>query len=944
MFEAFMHPWSMIAGAALVSAPIVIHLINRMRFKRVRWAAMEFLLKAQKRMRRKMIIEQLLLLLLRCLLVLLAGLLLGRFLGFDPFGGKESRATAHVAILDDSPSMADFWRNESDGQMTTSFRQATRLLSEQIAPAAAQASTPQSITVLRSSDLAGRQKKFNFTRVNGDTGPAIRNEFAAYAPTTVRVSLVDALRKAKESLDAETEKDLNRVVHVLSDFRAIDWAQDGEPIRAAMKDLAAANVKVHLIDVAHPYRRDDKKAPLYHENVGITELTPRARVVAKDQAVEFVVKVKNFGGTELKDVRTVVLVNGDENRGQSLFIPTLLANQETALTFNLQFNQTGTAQKPLDAFNLVTARLELNEAGGLEADNVRHTVVEVRDRLGVLFIEGRPEFRDKKEGDGLYLRRMLNDSFGGLRLASGTVRDLEAQDLRSFSSVYLLNVPSVSEPAAKKLEEYVRGGGGLGVFLGPDVKPADYNKVLYKDGGGVFPVPLPEKPTDESTEDQKFVRRFGAFNMKILPRSPAVREHPAVRPMFSDELGRLVKVNEIEALFYKVFVDRYWPVSRIGKWKEDRSVQELFCLPNEKGIDTQEAAVIALLNRLPVNEPKYEKYKKYLDKLKGDIRTTVSNPNPMSLLSQKLDWLLCDQTNGGDESEPVLREFWSQPEMADLRADMVRQRDAVKYGDPLYLAKQFGRGRVTAVLTTAGEGWNEWASGNKDSQSCFVAVMAEMQRYLAGGGSEDNLTTGSDFRLTLDQARYKPTVQRTRLTFDGGKDNKPQPGQSAVVVNDLGEQPLEAVGDGLLLKYNEATVPGAYLFTLTRLKGPDGGPGDAAEQTETVAYPFNVDAAREGDLRRVTRDDVAQYAEKVPMHSPDDAGWLDELKQKTTDLSSTRWLYLVILLVLVVEQAMAVRLSYHGRSNDLEAHAPTAAAVVGRQQAARPEPEPAGVA
>ena len=36
-----------IAGA-LVSAPIIIHLINRMRFKRIRWAAMEFLLTAER--------------------------------------------------------------------------------------------------------------------------------------------------------------------------------------------------------------------------------------------------------------------------------------------------------------------------------------------------------------------------------------------------------------------------------------------------------------------------------------------------------------------------------------------------------------------------------------------------------------------------------------------------------------------------------------------------------------------------------------------------------------------------------------------------------------------------------------------------------------------------------------------------------------------------------
>src|SRR5918994_1642242 len=108
MSELFLNPWSMAAGAALINSPIIIHLINRIRYRRVRWAAMEFLLKAQRRMRRKLILQQLLLLLLRVLIVLLIGLLVGRFLGFD-MTGKENRSTAHLVILDDTPSAADGW-------------------------------------------------------------------------------------------------------------------------------------------------------------------------------------------------------------------------------------------------------------------------------------------------------------------------------------------------------------------------------------------------------------------------------------------------------------------------------------------------------------------------------------------------------------------------------------------------------------------------------------------------------------------------------------------------------------------------------------------------------------------------------------------------------------------------------------------------------------------
>src|SRR5882724_534180 len=107
--EFFLNPWAMVAGGALISAPILIHLINRMRFKKLRWAAMEFLLKSQKRNRRRLIIEQLLLLLLRCLLILMAGLLLSRFIGCtNAVGGSyEQKSVLHVVILDDTLSMLD---------------------------------------------------------------------------------------------------------------------------------------------------------------------------------------------------------------------------------------------------------------------------------------------------------------------------------------------------------------------------------------------------------------------------------------------------------------------------------------------------------------------------------------------------------------------------------------------------------------------------------------------------------------------------------------------------------------------------------------------------------------------------------------------------------------------------------------------------------------------
>src|SRR5215218_2439862 len=74
--------WGFVAGGlGAMSIPIIIHILNRRRFKTVTWAAMEFLLRAMKKNRRRLRFEQWLLLATRCLLVLLLGMALARPMG-----------------------------------------------------------------------------------------------------------------------------------------------------------------------------------------------------------------------------------------------------------------------------------------------------------------------------------------------------------------------------------------------------------------------------------------------------------------------------------------------------------------------------------------------------------------------------------------------------------------------------------------------------------------------------------------------------------------------------------------------------------------------------------------------------------------------------------------------------------------------------------------------
>jgi len=104
----FMHPWLFAGGAAAVSVPVIIHLLNRRRFKIVEWAAMKFLRESVRKNRRRIRLEELILLLLRCLALFLLAVAVSRFIGCAPPAALPIAArvqTTHVFVLDDSVSM-----------------------------------------------------------------------------------------------------------------------------------------------------------------------------------------------------------------------------------------------------------------------------------------------------------------------------------------------------------------------------------------------------------------------------------------------------------------------------------------------------------------------------------------------------------------------------------------------------------------------------------------------------------------------------------------------------------------------------------------------------------------------------------------------------------------------------------------------------------------------
>ena len=90
-----------IAGLIAAAGPVIIHLLNRRRYRVVPWAAMDFLREALQRNRRILTLRDLLLLALRTLAVLLVGVYQAALTGI------YSAALYRFAVQGDAPAGFD---------------------------------------------------------------------------------------------------------------------------------------------------------------------------------------------------------------------------------------------------------------------------------------------------------------------------------------------------------------------------------------------------------------------------------------------------------------------------------------------------------------------------------------------------------------------------------------------------------------------------------------------------------------------------------------------------------------------------------------------------------------------------------------------------------------------------------------------------------------------
>ncbi|MFB3065695.1 MAG: BatA domain-containing protein [Planctomycetota bacterium] len=523
---SFIHP-ALLGGLALGAVPIIIHILNRRRFKTMDWAAMDFLLKAAVRNRRRVRLENLILLAIRVLIVLLLVLAVTRpFTEGSSFAGMfgSQGAVERIFLFDDSHSMRAGVGN------TSAFQRGKELLKSTITTLNRQHS-PDRVTVMLGSSPRSGDRRITRVAVAGGHAERMLKQISAMRVSEGTFKLVDAIESL---LEEEAEQSSPRGLHVLSDFRRRDWTtSDGELRPEVLQVLArfAQSGEVHLADLGG--------API--QNVAVTKLVTKQRAVISGVPATYVATIRNYGPDVIKaNELSVEFDFGGGRRAAAKNAEPIQPRQE----IQIKKEWTLRSARP----TAVSASVPTDVLPG---DGTRRIVVNARRAMRFLLVDGEPS-PEAYRGESDYLAAALvapGEEPSGIEVEVVAEHSFTGRELEEFDGVFLCNVYRLDRDSIERLEAFVRGGGGLVFFLGDQVDPLLYNATFYGVGteAGKHLLPLPLGEVEGSTENYVHftppgvdhpVLRFLRGMPDLLFRTIAIRYYMRTEPGASDGEGK----------------------------------------------------------------------------------------------------------------------------------------------------------------------------------------------------------------------------------------------------------------------------------------------------------------------------------------------------------------------------------------------------------------------
>ena len=533
-----------IAGLIAAAGPLIIHLLNRRRYRVVHWAAMDFLREALQRNRRILTLRDLLLLLLRTAAVLLVGLALARpFFASSDQAYDGTKPLHAVLVIDNSLSMGF---ESIEGTLLEQAQQRARGFIDQL-PADSR------VTII---PLCGSRSGYSPDAATKDSA---LQSLAKIEVVDRSASVSRALNEAQRA--CEQGPTLGQRIVIFSDQQVSNWRD------LTRSDQFAGLPPIQVVDVSAADA----------QNTWVSAFRVQDGVADVETPTTLLAEIRYDGPTTRQDVEVTLSVEEQEVASKTVTLEPGQGARE--VSFQYLFN----AYQPEPGRSLsVPVKVSLT-ADSLPADDERSLVVPVVAALPVVFVDQYGEDDEdsvkNRVGETRLLRKLLAPLASRAENTRQLVRvrhvKLDQVSRELLEDARLVVMAGLADPGdgTSLLREYVEQGGQLFIAAGgaydparnSGFDPARWTESAWLDGRGILPAPLlPEPlgalPDDAGRELKPFFLAFDSLQAHQYFQLAGVSEDElrdlysepfffkAVRADVSDETLQALRQAELRRL------------------------------------------------------------------------------------------------------------------------------------------------------------------------------------------------------------------------------------------------------------------------------------------------------------------------------------------------------------------------------------------------------------
>lgn len=433
---SFLNPFFLI-GLAALAIPVIIHLINLKKPKRVAFSTIAFFSELQKSTIRRLNIKRLLLLATRVLALAFLVFALSRpFLPPQLSGFTDSGSTLYAFLVDNGPSMAQI-----DGKGPY-LDQSKDIINEIL-------------------DRANNDDRFLISVTHGEQ---LQNRVVTRSEARALMDDIEVVNMGGYATDRLSEMK-NRILDYETDARVIYWLTDAT--EASMQKFSRfddGSLKNERAPVQFVKIGDEASS-----NVAVTEVKSPNQIIGRNVPMTIEVSVQNFGKEPVSNQFLDVEASG---RALGQYEVALEPGQERTFLFEFVPEKTGDIQG--------VARLE---GDPFTFDNQRYFALFIPETRRIALVETRNSNQLSFLEPVLEAARLTSAQIDYQKFEATQLRN---EDLANFDAIIINAVDNIPAYLDDIVQRYVQDGGGLIVFPGENSDMASYNRLLSQVNSGRF--------------------------------------------------------------------------------------------------------------------------------------------------------------------------------------------------------------------------------------------------------------------------------------------------------------------------------------------------------------------------------------------------------------------------------------------------------------------------